>query len=76
MQITKITYSKTVESNVMGAGVWIKIGVDANVSEDENIAGAIDEAKEYVETAIQKSLPTPVTGDLYFNVTKNKEERG
>lgn len=76
MKITKISYSKTVESNVMGAGVWIKIGVDANVSEDENIAGAIDEAKEYVETAIQKSLPIPMSQDLYFNVTKNKEERG
>lgn len=75
MQITKISFSKTVESNVMGAGVWIKIGLDANVSEDENIAGAIEEAKEYVEAAIQKSLPVQPVGDIFFNVSKNREER-
>lgn len=57
MQITKIQYSKTVESNVMGAGIWQKIGVDAVVSEGEDIAAAIDEARNVVEDAHRKYLP-------------------
>ena len=76
MKITKISYSKTVESQVMGAGIWTKISVTGEVGENENVANAIEEAKTEVETALQKYLPQPQTGDLYFNVTKNKEEIG
>ena len=76
MKITKISFSKTVESQVMGAGIWTKISVTGEVGENENVANAIEEAKTEVETALQKYLPQPQTGDLYFNVTKNKEEIG
>jgi len=76
MKITQISFSKTVESQVMGAGIWTKISVTGEVGEKENVANAIEEAKTEVETALQKYLPQPQTGDLYFNVTKNKEERG
>lgn len=75
MQITKIQYSKTVESQVMGAGVWVKIGVDANVSENENIAEAIEQAKQAVDGAHQKELTGKAPqGDLYFNETTRKYE--
>ena len=60
----------------MGAGVWQRIGVEGVVSEGENIANAIDEARSVVEDAHQKYLPTQQSGDLYFNVSKQKEERG
>jgi hydroxymethylpyrimidine/phosphomethylpyrimidine kinase len=76
MKITQISFSKTVESQVMGAGIWTKISVTGEVGENENVANAIEEAKTEVETALQKYLPQPQTGDLYFNVTKNKEEIG
>jgi len=76
MKITKISFSKTVESQVMGAGIWMKLGVEGEVGENENVSNAIEEAKTEVETALQKYLPQPQTGDLYFNVTKNKEEIG
>ena len=76
MKITQISFSKTVESQVMGAGIWTKISVIGEVGENENVANAIEEAKTEVETALQKYLPQPQTGDLYFNVTKNKEEIG
>lgn len=76
MKITQISFSKTVESQVMGAGIWTKISVTGEVGENENVANAIEEAKTEVETALQKYLPQPQTGDLYFNVTKNKEEHG
>ena len=76
MKITQISFSKTVESEVMGAGIWTKISVTGEVGENENVANAIEEAKTEVETALQKYLPQPQTGDLYFNVTKNKEEIG
>ncbi len=76
MKITQISFSKTVESQVMGAGIWTKISVTGEVGEKENVANAIEEAKTEVETALQKYLPQPQTGDLYFNVTKNKEEIG
>lgn len=75
MQITKITFSKTVESSVMGAGVWQKIGIEAVVNEGDDIATAIDEARNVVEDAHKKYLPMPQSGDLYFNVTTQKEER-
>lgn len=76
MKITQISFSKTVESQVMGAGIWTKISVTGEVGENENVANAIEEAKTEVETALKKYLPQPQTGDLYFNVTKNKEEIG
>jgi len=76
MQITKISYSKTVESNVMGAGVWIKIGVDADINESDSLQHSIGILHDLVDDSIEKYLPKPQTGDLYFNVTKNKEERG
>lgn len=75
MQITKIQYSKTVESNVMGAGIWQKIGVDAVVSEGEDIAAAIDEARNVVEDAHRKYLPPTQPQDIYFNVTNQKKEK-
>jgi len=74
MTITKITYSKTLESCVMGAGVWTRIGVEGVVAEGENISNAIEEARATVEDAHQKHLavnPQP-TGDIYFNVSKQK----
>ena len=76
MKITKVAYSKTIESNVLGAGVWVKIGVDCDVSENENVSVAIEQAKEVVDTAHQKELasrPVP-NADIYFNVSKNKTE--
>lgn len=80
MKITKIHYAKTVESQVMGAGVWEKIGVEGEVSENENIGNAIEEAKAFVQDAHFKSgalLPQthPPTGDLYFNETTRKYEK-
>lgn len=74
MTITQISYSKTAESLVMGASVWIKIGISANVQEDEDVSVAIEQAKGVVEDAIQKAIPPPVSGDLFFNVSKNKME--
>lgn len=75
MKITQISYSKTVESQVMGAGVWVKISVTGEVGENEIVANAIEEAKQEVETALQKSLPAPQSGDLYFNVSTGKKEK-
>ena len=57
MKITQISFSKTVESQVMGAGIWTKISVTGEVRENENVANAIEEAKTEVETALQKYLP-------------------
>lgn len=57
MKITQISFSKTVESQVMGAGIWTKISVTGEVGENENVANAIEEAKTEVETALQKYLP-------------------
>ena len=74
MIITQISYSKTVESNVAGAGIWVKIGCTGNVQEDEDISSAIEQAKVVVEDAIQKAIPPPVSQDLFFNVSKNKME--
>ena len=74
MKITQISFSKTVESQVMGAGIWTKISVTGEVGENENVANAIEEAKTEVETALQKYLPQPQTGDLYFNVSTGKKE--
>ena len=76
MQITKISYAKTVESNVLGAGVWLKIGIEGQVTDGENIESAIEQAKDVVDTAHDKYKQKVETGDIYFNVTKNKEERG
>lgn len=76
MKITKISYSKTVESCIMGAGIWQKLGVEIDVEPGDEVHGVIDRANEVVETALKKYLPEPPTGDLYFNVSKNKEERG
>ena len=75
MIITQISYSKTVESQVMGAGIWTKIGVTGTVEKDEDISSAIEQAKVVVEDAIQKAIPPPVSGDLFFNVSKNKMEK-
>lgn len=74
MKITQISFSKTVESQVMGAGIWTKISVTGEVGENENVANAIEEAKTEVETALKKHLPEPQTGDLYFNVSTGKKE--
>ena len=77
MKITKISYSKTVESNVMGAGVWIKIGVDANVAEGENIEGCIAEARDYVEDAHAKYTPPPIPSQeapKFLNINTGKME--
>ena len=76
MKITQISYAKTIESNVLGAGVWVKIGITGDVTENENIDLAIEQAKEVVDTAHKKELasrPVP-QGDIYFNVSKNKTE--
>jgi hydroxymethylpyrimidine/phosphomethylpyrimidine kinase len=77
MTVTKISFSKTLESSVHGAGVWVKIGIDAEVREGENISNAIEEARAIVEDAHQKHIPEQLApkGDLYFNVTNGKEER-
>lgn len=77
MKITSINYAKTVESNVLGLGVWLKIGVTGDVTENENIDLAIEQAKEVVDTAHKKELasrPVP-NGDIYFNVSTQKEDR-
>jgi len=77
MQITKINYAKTVESQVMGAGVWVKIGVEGQVGENENVGEAIEQAKEVVDAAHQKELasrPAP-SGDMFFNETTRQYER-
>jgi len=75
MVITQISYSKTVESQVMGAGIWTKVGVTGNVQEGEDISSAIEQAKVVVEDAIQKAIPPPMNADIIFkNVTTGKME--
>ena len=54
----------------------MKQGLNLSLRERRLSYSLIEEAKTEVETALQKYLPQPQTGDLYFNVTKNKEERG
>jgi hypothetical protein len=51
MKITKISYSKTVESMMLGAGIWTKIGIEGEVEEGEGIVNAIEDAKATVEDA-------------------------
>lgn len=75
MVITQISYSKTVESQVMGAGIWTKVGVTGTVEKDEDVSSAIEQAKGVVEDAIQKAIPHPINGDIIFkNVTTGKME--
>lgn len=51
MKITKISYSKTVESMMLGAGIWTKIGIEGEIEKGENIGNAIEDAKATVEDA-------------------------
>jgi len=51
MKITKISYSKTVESMMLGAGIWTKIGIEGEVEEGEGIVNALEDAKATVEDA-------------------------
>ncbi len=77
MKITKISYSKTVESQVMGAGIWTKIGLEGDVGENESIVSAIEEAKATIEDALLREgvlLKPPTPTDLYFNVSTGKKE--
>lgn len=77
MKITKISFAKTVESSMMGAGVWVKIGVDADVTELDDIAESIDKAKEVVNAAHEKEQmgrPKP-QGDIFFNETTRQYEK-
>jgi len=76
MKITKISFAKTVESSMMGAGVWVKIGVEADVAEFDSVAESIDMAKEVVNAAHEKEQAgRKQQGDIFFNVTTQKEER-
>lgn len=79
MKITKISYSQTVEANVHGISVWSKIGVEGELNELDSPEQSIEQAKQIVKDAHDKAgsfvYPIPQQ-DLYFNVTKNKEERG
>lgn len=71
MQITKISFSKTVESNVMGAGIWTKVSVEGQVGENENVQSAIEQAKAEVEVALNNSVPAV---DTYFNPVKSVKQ--
>lgn len=67
MTITKIQFSKTVEScTPFNSGMWTKIGIEANVAEDENIEVAIQQATKIVDDAHFKNgtLYTRETGDI------------
>jgi len=55
MKITKISYSKTVESMMLGAGIWTKIGIEGEIENGENIGNAIEDAKATVEDAHLKN---------------------
>jgi len=55
MKITKISYSKTVESMMLGAGIWTKIGIEGEIEAGENIGNAIEDAKATVEDAHLKN---------------------
>lgn len=74
MTITKIQFSKTIESSVLGAGVWVKIGLESEVEPSDNVENCIDILKQTIDGSHEKYMPQKATGDIYFNVSTMKNE--
>ena len=55
MKATKISFSKTVESVMLGASIWTKIGIEGELEPGENVGNAIEDAKAHVEDAHLKN---------------------
>lgn len=79
---TTITVGRSVQVFQIGMPEqWLKFGIEKDFPEDVNIQQAVSDLMFEVNTAVDKFSPQqpmthPPTGDLYFNVTKNREERG
>lgn len=61
---------------------WVKMSVTGELGENENPSEAVGKLLLFVDEQLGKVLPKinvpPLnpSGDIYFNVSKNKEERG
>ena len=78
---TTITIGRSVQVIQMGQPEeWWKFGIDKDFPEDVNIQTAIADLVAEINTAVVTHCPKNATiapkGDLYFNVSKGKEERG
>lgn len=74
----KITFSRSVKILEVGDESWNRAGIEDEVKETETSAEAWERVvKEIygVHEKYSKSF-TKTSGDMYFNVSKNKEERG
>ena len=77
---TTITVGRSVQV-FKNSEQWVKISVSKEFPEDVNVQLAIDDLFLEVEKAhgkhsVTEVAPAKSNGDIYFNVSKNKEERG
>lgn len=77
---TTVTVGQSMQVlNIGQSEHWNKFGIERQYDSEVDELAIIDELVKLMELAHQKhsqSMVSAPSNDLYFNVTKNKEERG
>ena len=73
-KVTKISYSKSFEIVLREGTVWEKIGLEAELGEEETPEQGLSELKVIVDTFHKEHLPQPTEEDTYTTVPVSKKQ--
>lgn len=73
--VTKVSYSKSYEMILREGTVWEKIGLEAELGEEETPEQGLSELKVIVDTFHKEHLPQPTEEDTYTTVPVKKKEK-
>ena len=74
IKVTKISYSKSFEIVLREGTVWEKIGLEAELGEEETPEQGLSELKVIVDTFHKEHLPQPTEEDTYTTVPLGKKQ--